>query len=149
VCRDRSGNAAIRHGAGGPGRGHDEATQRSMTRKLQITLYVIAIYLALFGMVFVFAPGVFEQITQSTLPDAKLTLLYGQYTLTFAYVAFMAAREKEAASKLSLTILILTAGNVVVFGYLLMTGMQSLSQSGPPLIVNFILTVLLVLFRRA
>jgi len=103
-----------------------------MTRKLQITLYGIAVYLALFGMVFVFAPGVFEQITQSTLPDAKLTLLYGQYTLTFAYVAFMAAREKVAASKLSLTILILTAGNVVVFGYLLMTGMQDLPQAGPP-----------------
>jgi uncharacterized membrane protein YhdT len=119
-----------------------------MTRRLQITLYVIVVYLALFGVVFVFAPGVFEQITQSALPDAKLTLLYGQYTLTFAYVAFMAAREKEAASKLSLTILILTAGNVVVFGYLLITGMQGLPQAGPPLIVNSILTVLLFRFRR-
>jgi uncharacterized membrane protein YhdT len=119
-----------------------------MTRKLQITLYVIAVYLALFGILFVSAPGVFEQITQSTLPDAKLTLLYGQYTLTFAYVAFMAAREKEAASKLSLTILILTAGNVVAFGYLLITGMQGLPQAGPPLAVNSVLTVLLVLFRR-
>jgi hypothetical protein len=120
-----------------------------MTRRLQITLYVIVVYLALFGVVFVFAPGVFEQITQSALPDAKLTLLYGQYTLTFAYVAFLAAREKEAANKLSLTILILMAGNVVVFGYLLITGMQGLPQAGPPLIVNSILTVLLFLFRRA
>src|SRR4030095_11219612 len=106
-----------------------------MTRKLQITLYVIAVYLALFGILFVFAPGVFEQITQTTLPDAKLTLLYGQYTLTFAYVAFMAAREKEAGSKLSLTILILTAGNAGVFGFLLITGVQGLPQGGPPPIV--------------
>jgi hypothetical protein len=60
----------------------------------------------------------------------------------------MAAREKEAAGKLSLTILILTAGHVVVFGYLLMTGMQNFPQVGPPLIVNFILTVLLILFRK-
>src|SRR5262245_52560576 len=120
-----------------------------MTRKLQITLYVIDAYLALFGILFLFAPGVFQQITQTSLPDAKLTLLYGQHTLTFAYVAFMAAREKEAAGKLSLTILILTAGNVVVFGYLLMTGMEGLPQAGPPLIVNSILTVLLFLFRRA
>jgi hypothetical protein len=81
-----------------------------MTRKLQTTLYVTAIYLGVFGVVFVFAPSVFERITQSTLPDAKLTLLYGQHTLTFAFVAFMAAREREGASKLSLTILILTAG---------------------------------------
>jgi hypothetical protein len=120
-----------------------------MTRKLQTTLYVTAIYLGVFGVVFVFAPSVFERITQSTLPDAKLTLLYGQHTLTFAFVAFMAAREREGASKLSLTILILTAGNAGVFGYLLITGMQSLPQAGPPLIVNSILTVLLVLFRRA
>src|SRR5262245_26256111 len=99
-----------------------------MTRKLQITLYVIAAYLACFGILFVFAPGLFEQVTETRLPDAKLTLLYGQYTLTFAYVAFLAAREKEAASKLSLTILIVTAGNVVVFGYLLMTGREAFPQ---------------------
>ncbi len=118
-----------------------------MTRKLQITLYVIAAYLAFFGILFLFAPGVAEQITQTT-HDATLNLLYGQYTLTFAYVAVMAARENEAASKLSLTILIVTAGHVVIFGYLLITGMQGFPQAGPPLIVNFILTVLLFLFRK-
>lgn len=103
-----------------------------MTRKLQVTLYVTAAYLASFGILFVFAPRLFEQITQSKLPDAKLTLLYGQHTLTFAFVAFLAAREKEAAGKLSLTILIVTAGNAVVFGYLLMTGMQNFPQVDRP-----------------
>ena len=115
---------------------------------LHITLYVIAAYLASFGILFVFAPGVFEQITESTLPDAKLTLLYGQHTLTFAIVAFMAAREKEGAGKLSLAILFLTAGNVIMFGYLLVSGMERFPQAGPPLIVNFALTVLLFLFRK-
>src|SRR4030095_8204499 len=119
-----------------------------MTRKLQITLYVVAAYLAVFGILFVFAPGVFERITQTTLPDAKLTLLYGVHTLIFAFVAFMATREKEAAGKLSLTILLVTAGNAVVFGYLLLTTNEGFSQVGPPLIVNSILTVLLFLFRR-
>jgi hypothetical protein len=95
----------------------------------------------------VFAPGVFEQITV-TLTDAKLTLLYGQYTLTFAFVAFMAASDREAASKLWLTILIVTAGNVVVFGYIIITGMEGFSQVGPPLIANLALVVLLLLFRR-
>jgi hypothetical protein len=37
-----------------------------MTRKLQITLYVVAAYLAVFGILFVFAPGVFERITQTS-----------------------------------------------------------------------------------
>jgi hypothetical protein len=119
-----------------------------MSRQLQITLYVIAAYLTLFGMLFVFAPSVFERITQTTLPDAKLTLLYGQYTLTFAYVAFMAAKEKDATSTLSLTILILMAGNAVVFAYLLMTGREGFHQVGPPLIVNSVLTLLLFLFRK-
>jgi hypothetical protein len=68
--------------------------------------------------------------------------------LTFAFVAFMAAREKEAASKLSLTILIVTAGNAVIFGYLLITGREGFPQVGPPLIVNSVLTVLLFLFRK-
>ena len=119
-----------------------------MSRRLQITLYVIAAYLASFGVLFVFAPSVFERVSQTPLPGATLTLLYGQYTLTFAYVAFMAAREKNAASALSLTILILVAGNAVVFAYLLVTGREGLLQAGPPLIVNLVLTLLLFLFRR-
>jgi uncharacterized membrane protein len=119
-----------------------------MTRRLQITLYIVATYLTIFGILFVFAPRLFEQLTKSTLPDAKLTLLYGVYTLIFACAAFMAAREKEAASKLSLIILMVTAGNVVVFGYLLMAGREGFAQAGPPLIVNSVLTVLLFLFRR-
>src|SRR5262245_42044335 len=118
-----------------------------MTRKLQITLYVIAAYLAFFGILFLFAPAVAEQITQTT-HDATLNLLYAQYTLTFAYVAFMAARENDAGSKLSLTILIVTAGHVIVFGYLLLTGLQGFPQAGPPLIVNSILTILLSVFRK-
>ena len=91
---------------------------------------------------------IFEQFTQSTLPDATLTLLYGQYTLTFAYVAFMAARGSDANSKLRQTIFILTVGHVAVFAYLLLTGAQSLPQAGPPLVANSMLTVLLFVFRR-
>jgi hypothetical protein len=120
-----------------------------MTRKLQITLYVIAAYFAFFGTLFVFAPHVFEEITQSKLADAKLTLLYGQHTLNFALVAFLAAKEKEAASKLSLTILIVTAGNAAVFGYLFLSGREAFPQVGAPLIVNSLFTVLLFLFRRS
>jgi hypothetical protein len=119
-----------------------------MNKKLQITLYITAAYLAVFGMVFVFAPGVFERLTQTTLPDAKLTLLYGVQTLIFAFAAFMAAREKQADNKLSLTILLVTAANTVVFGYLLLTATEGFSKAGPPLIVNFVLTVLLFLFRK-
>lgn len=68
-------------------------------RLLQVTLYVVAAYLTLFGVLFLLAPGVAERITQTTLPDAKLNLLYGQSTLTFAFVSFLsctvAARIKS------------------------------------------------------
>jgi hypothetical protein len=102
--------------------------------------------LAVFGILFVFAPSVAERITATT-HDPTLSLLYGQYTLTFAVVAFLAARENEAAGKLSLVILMLTAGHVAVLGYRLLTGVQAFSQAGAPLIVNFVLTALLFLFK--
>ena len=44
----------------------------TMSRRLQITLYVIAAYLASFGVLFVFAPSVFERVTQTPLPDALI-----------------------------------------------------------------------------
>ena len=115
---------------------------------MQITLYIFAAYMAVFGMLFLFVPGFAEQITHTTPPNPMLNLLYGQYTVTFAYVAYMAARENKADSKLSLTILILTTGHVLVFGYLLLTGLRGFSEAGPPLIVNLIFTGLLFLFRK-
>ena len=118
-----------------------------MTKKLQILLYAITIYLAAFGLLFLFAPGAAQEFTKTT-HDPTLSLLYGQYTLTFAFVAFTAAREHKTAGKLSLAILLLLAGHVVVFGYLLIIGTQGFAQAGPPVIVNAILAVLLFLFRR-
>jgi cell shape-determining protein MreD len=111
-------------------------------------LYCISAYLALFGVMFLFAPSVAERITHTT-HDATLNVLYGQYTMTFALVAFMAARKREPTSELSLVVLVLTAGHVMVFSYLLINGIQDFSQAGVPLIVNSILAVLLFLFRKS
>ena len=119
-----------------------------MNKKLQITLYVIAAYLTVFGILFLFFPSVAEKVLSNKLPDAALNMLYGQLSLTFAYVAFLAARGGEGTSKLSRIILALTTGHVVVFGYQLLTGMLNFAQAGPPLIVNAIFTVLLFMFRK-
>jgi len=118
-----------------------------MTKRLQILLYVIAMYLGAFGLLFLFAPGAAQKFTKTT-HDPTLSLLYGQYTLTFAFVAFMAARENKTASKLSLAILLLLVGHIVMFSYLLITGTQGFAQAGPPVIVNAIFAVLLYLFRK-
>ena len=119
-----------------------------MSKRLQITLYVIAAYLTVFGILFVFLPSVAEKVLNNKLPDAALNMLYGQLSLTFAYVAFLAARGGDGLSKLSRVILALTTGHIVVFGYQLLTGVLNFSQAGPPLIINAIFTVLLFLFRK-
>lgn len=119
-----------------------------MNKKLQITLYVIAAYLTVFGFLFIFLPSVAEKVLNNKLPDVALNMLYGQLSLTFAYVAFLAARGGDGASKLSRIILALATGHVVVFGYQLMTGVLNFAQAGPPLIINAIFTVLLFLFRK-
>ena len=119
-----------------------------MNKRLQITLYVIMAYLTVFGFLFLFLPSVAEKVLNNKLPDAALNMLYGQLTLTFAYVAFLAARGGDGLSKLSRVILALTTGHVVVFGYQLGVGVLNFSQAGPPLIFNAIFTVLLFLFRK-
>ena len=119
-----------------------------MSKKLQITLYVIMIWLGVLGILFLFVPGVAEKVMSASLPDKILNMLYGQVMLTFSYVAFLATRSGEGKSKLSLVILILTAGHVVIFGYQLVVGMSNFAQAGPPLIINLIFTILLFIFRR-
>lgn len=119
-----------------------------MSKRLQITLYVIAAYLTVFGVLFMFLPSVAEMVMSTSLPDAALNVLYGQLTLTFAYAAFLAARGGDGVSKLSRVVLALTAGHVVVFVYQLATGGLNFAQAGPPLIINAIFTVLLFIFRK-
>ena len=119
-----------------------------MTTKLRITLYIIGTYQAVFGSMVVLAPGLFQRITQTTLTDQRVTLLYGSYLLIFSFVSFMAAREKEAASKLSLTVLLVAAANLLVFGSLLLTGRETFARVGPALLANVVLTPLIFFFRR-
>lgn len=118
-----------------------------MTRKLQLLLYGIAVYLAAFGGLFVFAPATAAQFTKTTQVPS-LDLLYGVYALIFALVALLAAREKSAESKLLWVVLLLLVGHVIVFGYLLLTGKQAWAQAGTPLLVNALLASLLVWFRK-
>lgn len=119
-----------------------------MSKRLQVTLYVIAAYLTVFGILFLFLPSVAEKVLNNALPDKALNMLYGQLSLTFAYTAFLAARGGDGLGKLSRVILALTTGHVIVFAYQLATGMLNFAQAGPPLIINAIFTVLLFLFRK-
>jgi hypothetical protein len=119
-----------------------------MTKKLQITLGIIGTYQAVFGTMVIVAPGLFQPITQTTPSDERITLLYGSYLLIFAFVAFMAAREKEAASKLSLTVLLVSVSNLLVFGSLLLAGRVTFDQVAAALLANVVLAPLIFFFRR-
>jgi len=119
-----------------------------MNKGLQITLYVIAAWLLVLGLLFLLTPSIAEKVMSTALPDKALNMLYGQVVLTFAYIAFLAARGGEALAKLSRVVLALTVGHVLVFGYQLITGMAGFAQAGLPLIINLIFTVLLLIFRR-
>jgi hypothetical protein len=119
-----------------------------MNKGLQITLYVIAAWLLVLGLLFLLTPSIAEKVMSTALPDKALNMLYGQVVLTFAYVAFLAARGGDGLKKLSRLVLALTVGHVLVFGYQLITGMAGFAQAGLPLIINLIFTVLLLIFRR-
>ena len=120
-----------------------------MTEKLQITLCVVGTYQAVFGTMVIVAPGLFYRITQTTPSDERITLLlHGSYLLIFAFVAFTAARESETASKLSLTVLLVSVSNLLVFGALLLAGRVTFEQVGAALLANVVLAPLIFFFRR-
>lgn len=119
-----------------------------MSKRLRIVLYVVAVWMAVTGVLFLLLPKVAEMMFGAPLPDRALNMLYGQVVLTFAFTAFLAGRGGEGLSKLSLVILVLTVGHVFVFGFQLLTGVSGFMSAGIPLIVNAIFSILLFLFRK-
>lgn len=119
----------------------------TMDNRLKILLYVITAYLTFLGCMFLFAPSTFAAMMKvAEMPDKVLNILYGQVMLTFAYVGYMAASSGEA--RLSRAILALTLGHVIVFGYLMGSGLQSFEQAGPPAIMNGLFSFFLLLWRN-
>lgn len=118
-----------------------------MTQKLRILLYVMMAYLTIFGILFIFLPSVAEKVLSTSLPDRPLSMLYGQLTLTFAFIAYLASQGGNGLSKLISALLVMTAGHVIIFAFLLATGGLAFAAAGPPLIINLIFTALLFVFR--
>ena len=119
-----------------------------MSKRLKILLYIITIWLAVMGILFLFFPSIAEIIMNARLTDKALNMLYGQVVLTFAYVAFLASRSRDGSSILSDVILVLTIGHVIIFGYQLVAGIQPFASVGIPLIINAIFSILLYIFRK-
>jgi len=117
-------------------------------KKLQVTLYILGTYQTVFAIMVIVAPDLFQRITRTTLSDDRITLLYASYLLIFGLVSYMAAREKEAASKLSLTTLLVSIANILVFGFLLIAGRVTFGEVAGAMIANVILAPAIFFFRR-
>lgn len=115
---------------------------------LRIVLLVQAVYLVILGLMFLFTPSAAEAAFQISLPDPALTPLYGQVVLTIALTAFIVASNMEKHIKLVWAFIFEQIGHILVFGIQLGTGIATIAQVGPPLIVAVIFLVLFVAFYR-
>jgi len=118
-----------------------------MNSRLKTTMYVIAGYLAILGALFAFAPGVARNAMGIELNDAALTLLYGQVSLTLAYMAYLVATN-EGLAKMANGFFVLFVGHIAVFAYQMATNVQTFAQVGPPLIVSAIFSILIYMFKK-
>ncbi|HOQ69563.1 MAG TPA: hypothetical protein PKZ26_01550 [Anaerolineaceae bacterium] len=117
-------------------------------KALRITLLVFTIYTAIIGILFLFAPRIAETAFQTRLPDAALTMLYGQVVLVLALAAWLIRSDAAALRKMVWALVFAEVGHVVVFLWQLMNGISTFAQVGPPMIIAAVFAVLFVVFNR-
>jgi hypothetical protein len=120
----------------------------ALMKGLRIVLFVLAMYILILGLMFLFAPAAAEKTFQTSLPDRVLTQDYGQLLLVVALMAFLVASDIEKHIKLVWAFIFGQIGHILVFGTQLGTRVATFSQVGPPLIIEVIFLVLLVVFYR-
>ena len=117
-------------------------------KALKVTLYVIAAYLAVLGLLYMFFPGTAEMAFQVALPDRLTTMLHGFGDLVMALLAFTLASNLVAYGKLVRIFQVFALGEALIFAYQLMAGLHTFAEVGPPMIIWAIFTVLLFVFGR-
>lgn len=116
-------------------------------KALRNTLLALAAYMTVVGALFLFAPRVAETAFNTSLPDAALTMLYGQVVLVIAFMAYLVSTNVSAYAKLVWAFIFAEAGHVLIFAWQLMSGIATFAQVGPPMIIAVIFTVLLFVFK--
>ena len=119
-----------------------------MNTRLRTTLYAITAYYTILGILFLFLPSTTESVFGISLPDAALTMLYGQVVLSLAYMAYLVARDIDGLGKMYAGFVVVFGGHFIVFLFQLFNGVATFAQIGPPLIISVIFTVLLLVFGR-
>jgi len=115
---------------------------------LRIVYWVEAIYLTILGIMFWFLPSLAETVFQTELSDPILTPLFGQVLLTLAIACYLIAKNVEKFATLTWALIFENAGHIVIFIYLLATGIAGFITVGPPMIMSVILMVLFYVYYR-
>jgi len=111
-------------------------------------MYVVAIYLTLIGVLYLFFPGTAENAFGITLSDRGTAMLHGFGNLVMVYLIHLTASNLETYRKLVTVFQIFAAGEALIFAYQLFSGMYTFAQVGPPMIIWSVFTVLLFAFGR-
>jgi len=119
-----------------------------LMKSLKITLYVIAVYLTIIGVLYLFLPNIAEMALQVSLPDRGTTMLHGFGDLIMAFLAYTITSNLEAYGKLVRLYQVFALGETLIFAYQVTSGMHTFAEVGPPMIIWGIFTVLLFVFGR-
>jgi len=117
-------------------------------KALKIMMYVVAIYLTLIGVLYLFFPGTAENAFGITLSDRGTAMLHGFGNLIMAYLIYLTVSNLETYRKLVTVFQIFALGEALIFAYQLFSGMYTFAQVGPPMIIWAVFTVLLFVFGR-
>ena len=115
---------------------------------LRTVYWVETIYLVILGILFMFLPSVAESIFQTELSDPIITPLFGQVLITVAIACYIIAKNVEKFVKLTWALIFENAGHIVVFVYVLISGIAGFATVGPPMIMSLILLVLFYVYYQ-
>ena len=114
---------------------------------LRLILIILGLYWALYGVLLLFAPGVAEAMFSIEITDRVLAAFTGLCGLIIALMAFLVSSDPVKYSLLIWAFVALLVGEILVNGYFLISGMQTIQQAGPPIIITAILLILLLVFQ--
>jgi len=114
---------------------------------LRVTLIILGVYWALYGVLLLFTPGTAEAMFSIEIQDRVLASFTGLSGLIIALMAFMVSSNPVKYSLLVWAFVALLVGEILLNGFNLMSGTQTFQQTGPPIIITAALLILLLVFQ--
>ena len=113
---------------------------------LRLTLFALAVYVGLFGLLFLLAQDLAAALLELELRDPVAFRQWGVALLMLAALAALLAADPLRHRRLLLVALLGLPLDTLVLAYDLLSGASTLRQHGLPLLLNAVLFALLVTF---